>query len=66
MLWRFGVNPLMVVQLLGHANMETTARYADLAQDRLRDVAFLLSESNAVDFLVDCKTAKIRTSREVR
>ena len=43
----------MIGRLLGHTQVETTARYAHLAQDSVRDSAVRVAESIAGDFLVD-------------
>ena len=43
----------MIGRLLGHANVETTARYAHLSQDSVRDSAVRVSDSIAADLLVD-------------
>ena len=40
-------------KLLGHARVETTARYAHPARDSLREAALLVSESIAADVLSD-------------
>ncbi|MDE0373586.1 MAG: site-specific integrase, partial [Rhodospirillales bacterium] len=41
----------MIGRLLGHARVETTARYAHLARDSVRQSAVLVSESIAEDVL---------------
>ncbi len=41
----------MIGRLLGHANVETTARYAHLSQDSVRDSAIRVSDSIAADIL---------------
>ena len=41
----------MIGRLLGHANVETTARYAHLSQDSVRDSAVRVSDSIAADIL---------------
>ncbi len=41
----------MIGRLLGHARMETTARYAHLARDSVRDAATRVAESIAADVL---------------
>ncbi len=48
----------MIGRLLGHSELETTARYAHLAQDSVRDAAVRVSDSIAADFLVDCQAAE--------
>ena len=40
----------MIGRLLGHTQVETTARYAHLAQDSLRESAMRVSESIAGGF----------------
>ena len=41
----------MIGRLLGHSQVETTARYAHLAQDSVRDAAVRVSDSIAADIL---------------
>ncbi|MXY33015.1 MAG: site-specific integrase [Boseongicola sp. SB0664_bin_43] len=41
----------MIGRLLGHTNLETSARYAHLAHDSVKDSAVRVSESIAADFL---------------
>ena len=41
----------MIGKLLGHARIETTARYAHLARDSVREAAERVAESIATDFL---------------
>lgn len=41
----------MIGRLLGHTQVETTARYAHLAEDSLRDSAVRISDSIASDLL---------------
>lgn len=41
----------MIGRLLGHSQVETTARYAHLARDRVHDSAVRISESIAADIL---------------
>ena len=41
----------MIGRLLGHTQVETTARYAHLAEDSLRDSAVRISDSIADDLL---------------
>ena len=43
----------MIGRLLGHANVETTARYAHLSQDSVRDSAIRVSDSIAADLLIE-------------
>ena len=43
----------MIGRLLGHAEVETTARYAHLAEDSVRDAAVRVSDSIAADILVE-------------
>ena len=43
----------MIGRLLGHANVETTARYAHMSQDSVRDSAIRVSDSIATDLLLD-------------
>ena len=43
----------MIGRLLGHTQVETTARYAHLAQDSVRESAIRVAESIAADFLSD-------------
>ena len=43
----------MIGRLLGHTQVETTARYAHLAQDSVRDSAVRVADSIAGDFLAD-------------
>ena len=43
----------MIGRLLGHTQVETTARYAHLAQDSVRDSWVLVADSIAGDFLAD-------------
>ncbi|MDE0695967.1 MAG: tyrosine-type recombinase/integrase [Boseongicola sp.] len=43
----------MIGRLLGHANVETTARYAHLSQDSVRDSAVRVSDSIAADLLIE-------------
>ena len=43
----------MIGRLLGHTQVETTARYAHLARDSVRESAARVAESIAGDFLVD-------------
>ena len=42
---------MMLGRLLGHSQVETTARYAHLAQDSVRDSAVRVGDSIAADFL---------------
>ena len=44
----------MIGRLLGHTQVEATARYAHVAQDSVRDSAVWVAESIAVDILKDC------------
>ena len=46
-----GESPPMIGRLLGYTQVETTARYAHLAEDSVRESAVRVSESIAVDFL---------------
>ena len=41
----------MIGKLLGHARIETTARYAHLARDSVREAAERVAESIAADAL---------------
>ena len=41
----------MIGRLLGHTQVETTARYAHLAQDSVRDSAARVADSIAEDIL---------------
>jgi len=41
----------MIGRLLGHARVETTARYAHLARDSVRESAIRISDSIAADIL---------------
>ncbi len=41
----------MIRRLLGHARVETTARYAHLARDSVRESAIRISDSIAADLL---------------
>ena len=41
----------MIGRLLSHTQVETTARYAHLAKDSVRDSAVRISESIAADIL---------------
>ena len=43
----------MIGRLLGHTQVETTARYAHLAQDSVRDSGVRVADSLAGDFLAD-------------
>ena len=43
----------MIGRLLGHTQVETTARYAHLAQDSVRDSGVRVAVSIAGDFLTD-------------
>lgn len=43
----------MIGRLLGHAVVESTVRYAHLAEDSVRDSAIRVSESIAADFLTE-------------
>ena len=43
----------MIGRLLGHTQVETTARYAHLAQDSVRESAMRVAKSIAADFLSD-------------
>ena len=43
----------MIGRLLGHTQVETTARYAHLAQDSVRDSGVRVADSIAGDFLAD-------------
>ena len=43
----------MIGRLLGHTQVETTARYAHLAQDSVRDSGVRVAVSIAGDFLAD-------------
>ena len=43
----------MIGRLLGHSQIETTARYAHLAKDSVRESAVRISESVAADILKD-------------
>ena len=47
-------------RLLGHANLETTARYAHLAQTSVKDLAFRVSDSIATDFLGERRKRRVR------
>ena len=47
----------MIGRLLGHTQVETTARYAHLAQDSVRQSAIRVSDSIAGDFLTDQRMA---------
>ena len=44
----------MIGRLLGHTQVETTARYTHLAKDSVRDSAIRVAESIAGDFLDNC------------
>ena len=48
-----GESPPMIGRLLGHTQVETTARYAHLAQDSVRESAMRVSERIAAKFLRD-------------
>ena len=52
----------MIGRLLGHSEVETTARYAHLAEDSVRDAAVRVSDSIAADFLLDHKSVELGTS----
>ena len=41
----------MIGKLLGHAQIETTARYAHLSRESVREAAERIAESIAVDVL---------------
>ena len=41
----------MIGKLLGHSQVETTARYAHLARGSVHEAAILIAESIAVDLL---------------
>ena len=41
----------MIGKLLGHSDIETTARYAHLAQDSLHETAERIAKSIAADIL---------------
>ena len=43
----------MIGRLLGHANVEPTARCAHLSQDSVRDSAVRVSDSIAADIIVE-------------
>ena len=43
----------MIGKLLGHSQMETTARYAHLARDSIRDSAERIADSIADDIFPD-------------
>ena len=43
----------MIGRLLGHSQIETTARYAHLARDSVHESAVRISESIATDILKD-------------
>ena len=42
---------MLLGKLLGHSDIETTARYAHLAQDSLQETAERIAESIAADIL---------------
>ncbi len=48
--------PMMIGRLLGHTQVETTARYAHLARDSVRGSAVRVSDSIAADILGDYPT----------
>ena len=41
----------MIGKLLGHSDIETTARYAHLARDSIHEAAERIADSIAADFL---------------
>ena len=41
----------MIGKLLGHSQVETTARYAHLAQDSVQEAADRIADSIAIDIL---------------
>ena len=44
----------MIGRLLGHIQVETTARYAHLARDSVHEAAMRVSDSIEVDLFRDC------------
>ena len=53
-----GESPPMIGRLLGHTQVETTARYAHLAQESVRDSAIRVAESIAGDLLQGIRAVK--------
>ena len=53
----------MIGRLLGHRQVETTARYAHLARDSVRDSAVRVSDSIAADILSGYRGGAISTSK---
>ena len=49
--WRWGRVLPMIGKLLGHSQVETTARYAHLARDSVHEAAERIAGSIAVDIL---------------
>ena len=54
----------MIGRLLGHSQIETTARYAHLAKDSVRESAVRISESIAADILKDYQVNRSRRDRD--
>ena len=49
--WRSGETLPVIGKLLGHSDIETTARYAHLAQDSIHETAERIAESIAADIV---------------
>ena len=59
----------MIGRLLGHTQVETTARYAHLAQDAVRESAVRVADSIAVDILAgygDIRANKMEKQKACR
>ena len=52
----------MIGKLLGHSQVETTARYAHLARDSVREAAERVADSIAADILIDYRGVAGATS----
>ena len=50
-LWPLGEDLTMIGKLLGHKKIQTTARYAHLARDSVKESAALVAASIAADIL---------------